>query len=61
LQQYESVGLSTCDRDRFLAALDADARQNRALRKAAERFKVASRSPAGSMVARHDLSSDQKV
>lgn len=39
LQRHETIRLTQSDRDLFLAALDADARPNRALRKAAEKFK----------------------
>ena len=39
LQRQRMIHLSKRDRDLFLTALDADARPNRALRKAAERFK----------------------
>jgi len=39
LERQEMIRLTNRDRDLFLAALEADARPNRALRKAAERFK----------------------
>ena len=39
LQRHETIRLTQRDRDLFLAALDADAHPNRALRKAAEKFK----------------------
>jgi uncharacterized protein (DUF1778 family) len=39
LQRQRMIHLSKRDRDLFLTALDADVRPNRALRKAAERFK----------------------
>ena len=39
LERQELIQLTNRDRDLFLAALEADVRSNRALRKAAERFK----------------------
>jgi len=39
LQRQQMIHLTNRDRDLFLAALEKDARPNRALRKAAERFK----------------------
>ena len=39
LERQQLIQLSNRDRDLFLAALDTDVRPNRALRKAAERFK----------------------
>ena len=39
LERQRVIHLSNRDRDLFLKALEADARPNRALRKAAERFK----------------------
>jgi len=39
LQRQRIIHLSNRDRDLFLTALEADVRPNRALRKAAERFK----------------------
>jgi len=39
LQRQQLIHLTNRDRDLFLAALEKDARPNRALRKAAERFK----------------------
>lgn len=39
LQRHETIRLTQRDRDLFLAALDSDAHPNRALRKAAEKFK----------------------
>ena len=39
LQRQRIIRLSDRDRDLFLTALEADVRPNRALRKAAERFK----------------------
>ena len=39
LQRQRMIHLSNRDRDLFLTALEADGRPNRALRKAAERFK----------------------
>ena len=39
LERQKLIQLTNRDRDRFLAALEADVRPNRALRKAAERFK----------------------
>jgi uncharacterized protein (DUF1778 family) len=43
LQRQQTIRLTNRDRDLFLAALDSDARPNRALRRAAERFKRKSR------------------
>ena len=43
LQRQQLIHLSNRDRDLFLTALEADVRPNRALRKAAERFKRADR------------------
>lgn len=39
LTRQQDIHLSAQDRDRFLAALDAGAEPNRALRRAAERYK----------------------
>ena len=39
LQRQQMIHLTNRDRDLFLAALEKDVRPNRALRKAAERFK----------------------
>jgi uncharacterized protein (DUF1778 family) len=39
LQRQQMIHLTNRDRDLFLAALEKDTRPNRALRKAAERFK----------------------
>ena len=39
LERQEIVRLTNRDRELFLAALEADVRPNRALRKAAQRFK----------------------
>jgi len=39
LERHGTIHLSNRDRDLFLTALEADVRPNRALRKAAERFK----------------------
>ena len=39
LQRQQMIHLTNRDRDLFLAALEKDARPNRALRKAAEKFK----------------------
>jgi uncharacterized protein (DUF1778 family) len=39
LERQQIIRLTNRDRDLFLAALDADVRPNRALRKAADRFK----------------------
>jgi uncharacterized protein (DUF1778 family) len=39
LQRHDTVRLTNRDRDLFLAALDAEIRPNRALRKAADKFK----------------------
>ena len=39
LERQQLIQLTNRDRDRFLAALETDVRPNRALRKAAERFK----------------------
>ena len=39
LERQQMIRLTNRDRDRFLAALEADAKPNRALRKAAVRFK----------------------
>lgn len=39
LERQQMIRLTNRDRDLFLAALEKDARPNRALRKAAERFK----------------------
>jgi len=39
LQRQQLIHLTNRDRDLFLAALEKDTRPNRALRKAAERFK----------------------
>src|SRR5437667_10092928 len=39
LQRHDTIRLTNRDRDLFLAALDAEARPNSALRKAAEKFK----------------------
>ena len=39
LQRQQMIHLTNRDRDLFLAALEKDARPNRTLRKAAERFK----------------------
>lgn len=39
LERQEIIRLTNRDRDLFLAALEADVRPNRALRKAAQRFK----------------------
>jgi uncharacterized protein (DUF1778 family) len=46
LQRKEIIRLTNRDRDLFLAALDAGARPNNALRKAARKFKRQSRSKA---------------
>ena len=43
LQRQRMIHLSKRDRDLFLTAIDADVRPNRALRKAAERFKRSQR------------------
>jgi uncharacterized protein (DUF1778 family) len=43
LQRQQIIRLTDRDRDLFLASLDADARPNRALRRAAARFKRKSR------------------
>jgi len=43
LQRQRMIHLTNRDRDLFLTALEADVRPNRALRKAAERFKRAYR------------------
>ena len=43
LKRHHTVRLTNRDRDLFLAALDKDARPNRALRSAAEKFKRQSR------------------
>lgn len=39
LERQQMIHLTNRDRDLFLAALESDARPNRSLRKAAERFK----------------------
>jgi len=39
LRQHQTITLTNRDRDLFLAALDANQRPNRALRKAAEKFR----------------------
>jgi len=39
LERQQMIHLTNRDRDLFLAALEADVRPNRSLRKAAERFK----------------------
>ena len=39
LQRHDTIRLTNRDRDLFLAALDAEIRPNRALRKAADKFK----------------------
>ena len=39
LERQQMIRLTNRDRDLFLAALDADVRPNRSLRKAAQRFK----------------------
>lgn len=41
LERTQMIRFTTRDRDLFLAALEADVRPNRSLRKAAERFKRA--------------------
>jgi len=46
LERHRMIQLSTRDRDLFLTALETDVRPNRALRKAAERFKRFNRSLA---------------
>ena len=43
LKRHHAIRLTNRDRDLFLAALDTNARPNRALRSAAERFKRKSR------------------
>lgn len=39
LQRHDTIRLTNHDRDLFLAALDAETRPNRALRKAADKFR----------------------